>query len=70
MKTLKVEDVYVAGYESFLDVAGRLPKFIEQVYMSTTRDGCTQPLATNRRKNLKPNTPRKRLSSARSHGPA
>jgi putative transposase len=34
MKTLKVEDVYVAGYESFLDVAERLPKFIEQVYNS------------------------------------
>ena len=34
MKTLKVEDVYVAGYESFPDVAERLPKFIEQVYNS------------------------------------
>ena len=34
MKTLKVEDVYVAGYESFFDVAERLPKFIEQVYNS------------------------------------
>jgi putative transposase len=31
---LKVEDVYVAGYESFLDVAERLPKFIDQVYNS------------------------------------
>ena len=31
---MKVEDVYVAGYESFLDVAERLPKFIEQVYNS------------------------------------
>jgi putative transposase len=34
MKTLKVEDIYVAGYESFPDVAERLPKFIEQVYNS------------------------------------
>jgi putative transposase len=32
MKTLKVEDVYVAGYDSFADVAERLPRFIEQVY--------------------------------------
>jgi transposase InsO family protein len=34
MKTLKVEDVYVAGYDSFPDVAERLPKFIEQLYNS------------------------------------
>ena len=32
MKTLKVEEVYLAGYETFADVAGRLPVFIEQVY--------------------------------------
>ena len=32
MKTLKVEEVYTAGYESFADVAHRLPIFIEQVY--------------------------------------
>ena len=32
MKTLKVEDVYVAGYDSFADVAERLPRFIRQVY--------------------------------------
>ena len=32
MKTLKVEEVYIAGYESFADVAHRLPIFIEQVY--------------------------------------
>jgi putative transposase len=34
MKTLKVEDVYVAGYDSFADVAERLPRFIEEVYNS------------------------------------
>jgi putative transposase len=33
-KTLKVEEVYRAGYETFADVAARLPKFIEQVYNS------------------------------------
>jgi putative transposase len=32
MKTLKVEDIYIAGYDSFADVAERLPRFIEQVY--------------------------------------
>ena len=32
MKTLKVEEVYSAGYETFADVASRLPVFIEQVY--------------------------------------
>lgn len=32
MKTLKVEEVYRAGYETFADVAARLPIFIEQVY--------------------------------------
>lgn len=34
MKTLKVEDVYVAGYDNFADVAEGLPRFIEQVYNS------------------------------------
>jgi len=32
MKTLKTEEVYLAGYESFHDVATRLPRFIEDVY--------------------------------------
>jgi putative transposase len=32
MKTLKVEEVYLSGYETFSDVAARLPVFIEDVY--------------------------------------
>jgi putative transposase len=32
MKTLKVEEVYLAGYEKFSDVATRLPYFIEEIY--------------------------------------
>jgi putative transposase len=32
MKTLKIEEVYLAGYETFNDVATRLPRFIEDLY--------------------------------------
>lgn len=32
MKTLKVEEVYRSGYETFADVATRLPRYIEQIY--------------------------------------
>ena len=32
MNTLKVEEVYLAHYESFSDVTVRLPRFIEEVY--------------------------------------
>jgi hypothetical protein len=42
MKTFKVEEVYIAGYETFKDVTARLPKFIEDVYNGR------RPMATNR----------------------
>jgi putative transposase len=32
MKTLETEEIYLAGYETFNDVAKRLPRFIEDVY--------------------------------------
>jgi putative transposase len=32
MKTLKKEEVYLWDYESFIDVAERIPYFIEEVY--------------------------------------
>jgi putative transposase len=35
MKTLTVEDAYTAGYETFADVAERLPRFIEEDYNAT-----------------------------------
>jgi hypothetical protein len=31
MKTLKVEDIYIGAYETFQDIAERLPRFIEEV---------------------------------------
>ena len=32
MKTLKHEEVHLSGYETFADVAARLPRFLEEVY--------------------------------------
>ncbi len=32
MKTLKYEEVYLAGYETYQDVVERIPHFVEEVY--------------------------------------
>jgi putative transposase len=32
MKTIKTEEVYLAGYETFTDVIHALPHFIDKVY--------------------------------------
>jgi putative transposase len=32
IKTLKVEEAYLTGYEKFSDMAARLPYFIEEIY--------------------------------------
>ena len=32
MKTLKYNEVYLKGYETFVDVLRQLPSFIEEVY--------------------------------------
>ena len=37
MKTLKVEEVYLMEYDTFDDVAGSLPRFIEDVYNAERR---------------------------------
>ena len=48
MKTLKVEEVYLAGYETFADVTSRLPTFIDQVYNSRRMHSSIRYLSPNR----------------------
>jgi putative transposase len=65
VKTLKVEDIYPAGYETFKDVADRLPSFIEGVYNARRLY-----LALDYRSpaESEPNSPSRRLSLKRLAG--
>lgn len=48
MRTLKVEEVYLAGYETFADVTARLPVFIEDVYNERRMHSSLDYLTPNR----------------------
>jgi hypothetical protein len=62
MKTLKVEEVCLAGYETFEHVASRLPVHLEGLQ----RPGaCTPRSGIVHRQSSKPNEPSKRLRAGR-----
>jgi len=65
IKTSKVEDIYQASYDTFADVAERLPTFIDE---STIPGVYIRHLDTDHHRNLKINLPSKRLSLKRPVG--
>ena len=68
MKTLKVEDVYIGGYETFSDVASRVPRFIEEVY--NRQSGFTRCSVIFHTTNSNPSLLGRRLSLHEPRGPA
>ncbi|MND65539.1 IS2 transposase TnpB [compost metagenome] len=68
MKTLKVEDISILpATKPFRTWLSDCPGSSK---MSTIPSGCTRPLAIDHQKNLKPNSPSRRLSLMRLPGPA
>lgn len=66
METLKVEQVYLAGYEIFEDVVTQLPRLVEEIYITERLHSAPGYVAlTSSRKT----SPSRRLSFDGPNGP-